>query len=93
MILLSTSSRPVLGLTQPPNQWIPGIKRPGHEADQSRPSSAEAKKHITKGDNWPVSNDKLTNIYLKQFLHFVKSINLDLLYNYIRKLQQKKTIC
>jgi hypothetical protein len=38
------------------------------------------KMHITtKGDNWPVSNDKLTTTYLKKFLQFVKSINFDLL--------------
>jgi hypothetical protein len=43
-------------------------------------AKSRLKKHITtKGDNWPVSNDKLTNIYSKQFLQFVKSINFDLL--------------
>jgi hypothetical protein len=41
-------SRPALGLTQPPIQWIPGalslgLKRPGREADHSPPSSAEVK--------------------------------------------------
>jgi hypothetical protein len=44
----STSSRPVLGLTQPPIQWIlgalsAGVKRPGREADHSLPFSAEVK--------------------------------------------------
>jgi hypothetical protein len=34
--------------TQPPIQWVPGVlslglKRPGHEADHSPPSSAEVK--------------------------------------------------
>jgi hypothetical protein len=43
---LSTSSRPVLGLTQSPTQWVPrdlslGVKRSGREADHSLPSSAE----------------------------------------------------
>jgi hypothetical protein len=37
-----------LELTQPPIQWEPGalslvVKRPGHEADHSSPSSAEVK--------------------------------------------------
>jgi hypothetical protein len=46
--LFSTSSRPVLGPTQPPIQWVPGalsqgVKRPGREADHS-PTSAEVKK-------------------------------------------------
>jgi hypothetical protein len=29
------SSRPVLGLTQLPIQWVPELKRPGHEANHS----------------------------------------------------------
>jgi hypothetical protein len=41
--LFSSSSRPVLGPTQPTIQWIlgalsPGVKRPGREADHSPPS-------------------------------------------------------
>jgi hypothetical protein len=47
--LFSKSSRPVLGSTQPPIQWVPGalspkVKRPGREADHSPPTSAEIKK-------------------------------------------------
>jgi hypothetical protein len=47
--LFSTSSRPVLGSTQPPIQWVPTalspeVKRPGREADHSPPTSAEVKK-------------------------------------------------
>jgi hypothetical protein len=42
-------SRPVLGLTQPPIQWIlgalsPRVKRPGREVDNSPSTSAEVKK-------------------------------------------------
>jgi hypothetical protein len=33
----------LLGLTQPPIQWVPGAKRSGREADHSLPSSAEVK--------------------------------------------------
>jgi len=37
-------SRPSLGLTQPPVQWVPGLSRgkvrPGRAADHSPPSSA-----------------------------------------------------
>jgi hypothetical protein len=45
--LISTSSRPVLGPTQPSLQWVPGalflgVKRPGREPDHS-PPSAEVK--------------------------------------------------
>jgi hypothetical protein len=48
-LLSSTSSRPVLGPTQPPIQWIPGtfsleVKRQQGDADHSPPTSAEVKK-------------------------------------------------
>jgi hypothetical protein len=47
--LFSTSSRPALGSTQPPVQWVPealssAVKRPGREADHSPPASSEVKK-------------------------------------------------
>jgi hypothetical protein len=46
--IFTTVSRPVLGPTQPPIQWVPGslslgVKRLGREADHSPPSSAEVK--------------------------------------------------
>jgi hypothetical protein len=45
----STSSRPTLGLTQSPIQWVPGapspgVKRLGHETNHSPPATAEVKK-------------------------------------------------
>jgi hypothetical protein len=45
---LSTSSKPVLGPTPPPIQWVPGalspeVRRPGREADHSPPTSVEVK--------------------------------------------------
>jgi hypothetical protein len=48
IFLFPTASRPVLELTQPPIQWVPGalslgLKSPGRESDQSPPSSAEVK--------------------------------------------------
>jgi hypothetical protein len=44
--LFSTQSRPALGPTQPPIQWVPGdpslgVKRSGREANHTLPSSAE----------------------------------------------------
>jgi hypothetical protein len=47
--LFSKSSRPALGPTQPPIQWVlgalsPMVKRSGREADHSPPTSAEVKK-------------------------------------------------
>jgi len=46
--LLSTTSRPAPGPTQPPLQWVQGaltpwIKQPGYEADHLPPSSAKVK--------------------------------------------------
>jgi hypothetical protein len=46
--LIFTASRPVLGSTQPPIQWVPGVlsprvKQQGHEADHSPLSSAEVR--------------------------------------------------
>jgi hypothetical protein len=48
IFLFTIASRPALGPTQPPIQWVPGalslgVKRPGREADHSPPSSAEVK--------------------------------------------------
>jgi len=42
-LLFTTASRPALGLTPPPIQWVPGVKRSDREADHSLPSRAEVK--------------------------------------------------
>jgi hypothetical protein len=47
--LFTIASRPALGPTQSPIQWVPralslGVKWQGHEPDHSLPSSAEVKK-------------------------------------------------
>jgi hypothetical protein len=47
-LLFSTASRPAIGPIQPPIQCVPreispGVNWPGHEADDSPPSSAEVK--------------------------------------------------
>jgi hypothetical protein len=49
--LFDIVSRPALGPTQPPIQWVSGalsleVKRPGREANHSPPSSAEFKECV-----------------------------------------------
>jgi hypothetical protein len=46
--IFSASSRPALGSTQPPLQWVPGalfqeVKKPGREAAHTPTASAEVK--------------------------------------------------
>jgi hypothetical protein len=43
IFLFATASRPALGSNQPPNQCVPGIKRPGREVDHTPLPSAEVK--------------------------------------------------
>jgi hypothetical protein len=43
--LFSKFSRPALGSTQPPIQWVPGVKRPGRETDHSFPANAEVEEN------------------------------------------------
>jgi hypothetical protein len=42
--LFSTSSRLAMRSTKPHIEWVPGVKRPGREADYSPPASVEVKK-------------------------------------------------
>jgi hypothetical protein len=51
ILLIITASRPALGPTQPPIQWVPGalslgVKRPGRKADHSPPTNAEVKECV-----------------------------------------------
>jgi hypothetical protein len=51
IFLFTTASRPALGPTMLPIQWVPGalslgVKRPGHEAGHSLPPSAEVKQCV-----------------------------------------------
>ena len=56
-------SRPALGPTQPPTQWLPGVtaevKRPGSGVDHPPPSRAEVKERVElyicspSGPSWP----------------------------------------
>jgi hypothetical protein len=46
IFLFSATSIPALGLTQPPIQWVPGVKWPEREPDHSPPSGAEVKNSV-----------------------------------------------
>jgi hypothetical protein len=63
IFLFHTVSKPVLGPTKPPIQWVLqalslGVKRPGREADHSLPSSVEVKEwaelylHFPNTSSW-----------------------------------------
>jgi hypothetical protein len=60
IFLCTTESRPFLGPTQPPIQWVSralslGVKWPGREADHSPPSSAEVKNVWSYTSTPPIS--------------------------------------
>jgi hypothetical protein len=46
IFLFNTMFRPALGHTQPPIQWILGVKWLGHEVDHSLPSSAKVTEYV-----------------------------------------------
>jgi hypothetical protein len=59
IFLFTTASRPALGPTQPPIQWVPeplslGVKRLGLEAEHSLPSSAEMKNACSYASTHPI---------------------------------------
>jgi hypothetical protein len=84
IFLFTTASRPVLGPTQPPIQWVTGalslrVKLQGHEADHSPPASAEVKEcvklyfHSRNTPSWrgdQLKKGHRVNFYLKLFTKF-----------------------
>jgi len=59
IFLFTTASRPVLGPTQPHAQGVQGalslrVKRPGNEADHSRPSSVKVKNAWSRTSSPPI---------------------------------------
>jgi hypothetical protein len=66
IFLVARASRLALGPTQPPIQWVPGarslgVKRPGREADQSPPSSAEDKNSWSYTSTLPIRHGVVLN--------------------------------
>jgi hypothetical protein len=54
-------SRPALGPTQSPVEWVPGVNQPGHITDHPPLFSAEVKERVEQclyspsGPSWPVT--------------------------------------
>ena len=70
-------SRPALGPTQPPVQWVPGLsggkERPGRDADPSPPSSAVVNKEYSYTSTSPMGRTACTEpqcLYKVQFTVF-----------------------
>ena len=57
-------SRPTMGSTQPPVEWVPGLSRgkegPGHDADLSPPSTAVVKKEYSYTSTPPMGRTACT---------------------------------
>jgi hypothetical protein len=74
----STASRPSLGPTQPPLEWVPGalsqgVKRQGHEADHS---------HVLRTFGEPDMRTPIRDLHLAFQIPYV--------YYYINKLRRKQ---
>jgi len=59
IFLFTTASRLDMGPTQPPIQWVPGIKQTGCEADHSLPSSSKIKNVWSYSLNPPLHHTPL----------------------------------
>jgi hypothetical protein len=53
IFLFAMAFRTTLGPTQPTIQWVPGVKRPGREADHAAPSSAMVKNACSYASTYP----------------------------------------
>jgi hypothetical protein len=93
IFLFTTASRPALGPTQPPIQWVLGalpleVKRSGCEADHSPPSSAEVKNawSCTSTLSIRLSCVILDNKTRNVFYYLVKNVlSFHLVFNKVRE--------
>jgi hypothetical protein len=90
IFLFTTASRPALGSTQSPIQWIPeaislGLKRPGREAGHSPQSSAEVINVCGAISPLPpyafvawcsVKAQRKLYLYMRQSVHIINVYNL-----------------
>jgi hypothetical protein len=65
--LFAAALRPAVGPTQPPIKWLPGVKRPGREADQLPPHSAEVKNTWSYSSTAPLRHDVILSKAREQF--------------------------
>jgi len=69
IFLFTTASRPTLGPTQPPIQWVPGalsleLRRLGSKADHLPPSGAEVKERVELYLHYPNKPSWRGQLYL-----------------------------
>jgi hypothetical protein len=66
------------GSTQPPIQWVPGVKRQLHEADHPPPTSAEAKACIHTCSLYMYTNACLIFLFLQVSSHTLEFVSIAL---------------
>jgi hypothetical protein len=76
IFLFTTASRPALGPTQPPTQWVPGalslgVKRSGREDEHSPPSCAGDKNPWSYTSTPPMYLHGVVFSYLYLYLPFL----------------------
>jgi len=75
MLLFSKMSIQALKPTQHPTQLIPEVKRPGHKADQSPPSSAVIKNEWSYVHTSPYAFKNCTGETLLYFAYYINRIH------------------
>jgi hypothetical protein len=77
LFIFATASRPAVGPTQPPSEWVkgafcPGVKQAGRDADHSPPSSPEVRnaRSYTSTSQYVFMAFKYRDNFIFTFEHF-----------------------